>query len=299
MSITVVKPQWLKIQPPTETFHTVKTICASHHLVTVCQEAHCPNMAECWSSGTATFMVMGDTCTRGCPFCAIKTAKQGQALDVDEPKRLAAAIKEMSIFDYVVLTSVDRDDLHDGGARHFAACIKEIKKAHPSILVEVLIPDFQGDVEALKTIIAAEPDVIAHNIETVKRLQGKVRDQRAGYEQSLTILHSIKKFSNGILTKTSIMVGLGETKAEVAETMDDIRKHNVDVITFGQYLKPKNKHLAVQQYVHPETFKQYEQQAKQKGFLYVASGPFVRSSYKAGELFLLNDKKQRTKVRQT
>jgi len=294
MTQAMQKPEWLKIRPPKEKFSYVKEVLQKHQLVTVCEEAHCPNISECWSGGTATFMILGDTCTRGCQFCAIKTAKQGQLVDKNEPKNLAKAIKELALFEYIVLTSVDRDDLPDQGAGHFAACIKEIKKEYPEIIIEVLIPDFQGNTDCIQTIIDAGPDVIAHNIETVERLQSTIRDRRASYHQSLFVLSYIKKINKNILTKTSFMVGLGETPEEIEKGMDDLRNHDVDIVTFGQYLKPRNKFLKIKEYVHPDQFLLYEKQAREKGFLYVASGPFVRSSYRAGELFVHHHIKRRT-----
>jgi lipoyl synthase len=283
----LIKPPWLKIRPPTEKFQEVKQTLNKLNLVTVCQEAHCPNAAECWSGGTATFMVLGDTCTRGCRFCNIKTAREGQPIDKDEPKKLAQAIKEWNLT-YVVITSVDRDDLPDQGAEHFANCIKEIKKQHPNVIVEVLIPDFRGDINCLKTIIAAEPEVIAHNIETVRSLQRQVRDIRANYEQSLEVLKNVKTCSPNTFTKSSIMLGFGENDKEVIQAMKDLRGIYVDIVTFGQYLRPSKRHIALKEYVPPEKFNYFKQIAEQEGFLYCASGPFVRSSYKAGELFIKN-----------
>ncbi|MBS3131746.1 lipoyl synthase [Candidatus Woesearchaeota archaeon] len=286
MEQILVKPSWLKIRPPTETYPKVREIIRSHSLHTVCQESHCPNMSECWSGGTATFMVMGDTCTRGCKFCAVKTGNPMKKLDHDEPKKLAQAIKELGLFEYIVITSVDRDDLEDQGSGHFAECIKEVKNAHPGIIVEVLIPDFRGRIDLLKKIVEAKPDVIAHNIETVESLQRKVRDVRANYAQSLSVLENVKKLNPKIYTKSSIMLGLGEKKEEVIKAMQDLRAINTDIITFGQYLRPSSWHLPVIEYVPPEKFKYYEQSAKSTGFLYCAAGPFVRSSYRAGELFM-------------
>jgi len=283
------KPKWLKIRPPTEKFGSVKHVVTKFGLNTVCQEANCPNMSECWSGGTATFMIMGDTCTRGCRFCAVKTGRPDK-LDPFEPKKLAKAIKEMEIFDYIVITSVDRDDLPDQGAEHFANCIREIKKEIPGILIEVLIPDFQGNQKLLQKIIDANPDVIGHNIETVESLQRKVRDIRANYNQSLSVLSNIKKQSSGIYSKTSLMLGLGEKEEEVIQTMKELREIDVDIITFGQYLKPKNKKLDVKEFIKPEKFKYYQQLAENMEFLYCASGPFIRSSYRAGELFLKGKK---------
>ncbi len=283
----LVKPPWLKIRPPTGQFSDVKQTLRRLNLVTVCEEAHCPNISECWSGGTATFMVLGDTCTRGCRFCHVKHARVGRELDPNEPRKIAEAVAEWKL-DYIVITSVDRDDLPDQGAGHFAACIRAIKEKSPSVIVEVLVPDFRGNVDCLKTIIAAGPEVIAHNIETVKRLQRTVRDMRAGYEQSLFVLKTIKDLSPQTYTKSSVMVGLGETDAEVEQALRDLRSIGVDVVTFGQYLQPSKRHIQLQEYVPLEKFNYYKQLAEQMGFLYCASGPFVRSSYKAGELFLKN-----------
>ncbi|MDO8427874.1 MAG: lipoyl synthase [Candidatus Diapherotrites archaeon] len=282
------KPEWLKIRPPTtEEYAKIKLRIKSLKLNTVCQEAHCPNMSECWSGGTATFMVMGDTCTRGCKFCAVKTSRKPLPLDLQEPVKLAEAIKEMNL-DYVVITSVDRDDLNDQGANHFAECIQEVKKQNPKILIEVLTPDFRGNTDCLDIVLNAKPDVFAHNIETVQRLQSTVRDPRANYVQSLFVLDYIKKQDSKMYTKSSIMVGLGEQDSEILQTLDDLRSKGVSVVTFGQYLQPSQNHLTVTEFVTPEKFKWFEEQALLKGFLYCASGPFVRSSYKAGEYFLKN-----------
>lgn len=281
------KPSWLKIRPSYNLdFSKIKNALRKRGLVTVCEEAHCPNMSECWhNEGTATFMVLGDTCTRGCRFCAVDTAMKGQLVDKDEPKKLAEAIAEMGL-DYAVITSVDRDDLDDQGSNHFAECIKEIKKQRPETLVEVLIPDFRGDFDCLQKIIDAKPDVIAHNVETVDRLQKKVRDFRANYRQSLNVLEQVKRKDPNIFTKSAIMVGLGEREEEVKECMNHLREINCDILTIGQYMRPKTSILAVKEYVTPEQFRRYEIQGLSKGFLYVASGPFVRSSYRAGELFI-------------
>ena len=292
MQITIErKPEWLKIKPPTTSSYTeVKEVIQNYNLHTVCQEAHCPNMSECWSGGTATFMLMGDTCTRGCRFCAVKSGKP-ISLDEEESKKLAFALQELSIFDYIVLTSVNRDDLSDGGASHLAKCITEIKNQNPSLKVEILIPDFKGDEESLLKIIKSQPDVIAHNIETVERLQNKVRDRRANYEQSLRVLANVKKYNKNIYTKSSIMLGIGETGEEVLQALIDLRKNNVDMLTLGQYLRPSQRHLAITNYVAPEKFKYFQEEALKQGFLYCASGPFIRSSYKAGELFIQGLKK--------
>ncbi len=282
------KPEWFKIRPPTGQFEQVKQTIKKHGLTTICAEGHCPNLSECWSSGTATFMVMGDTCTRGCRFCNVKTAAKGTQLDPHEPEKLVAALQELNIFDYIVITSVDRDDLPDEGSSHFAACIKAIKQYNPNIIVEVLIPDFKGNVDFIKTIVDACPDVISHNTETVERLQRRVRDIRANYTQSLSVLETIKKLNPKIITKSSIMLGLGETEEEVVKTMKDLRKIGVTIFTLGQYLRPSQRHLKVVEYVHPNIFEKYKVIGEKLGFAFVAAGPFVRSSYKAGELFIKN-----------
>lgn len=284
-----MKPQWLKIQLKREqNFDKIDATLKKHNLHTVCQEAHCPNISECWNGGTATFMIMGDVCTRGCRFCAVKTGKP-QSLDENEPRKLAHAINEWGL-DYVVITSVDRDDLPDQGAQHFAACINEIRKENPKLMIEVLTPDFRGNIECIKTIVAAQPNVFAHNIETVRRLQN-VRDIRASYEQSLQVLKIAKQL--GIkYTKSSIMLGLGETEEEIVETMQDLRAIDVDIVTLGQYLRPTLKHIQIGEYVHPSKFEYYKRVSEDMGFLYCASGPFVRSSYRAGEFFLKSLNKQ-------
>ncbi|MBS3059913.1 MAG: lipoyl synthase [DPANN group archaeon] len=284
------KPDWLKLKmQPTWAFNSIKQTIKELELHTVCEEAHCPNQNECWSSGTATFMVLGDTCTRACKFCNIKTGFPGKPVDQTEPKRLAQAVKQWNL-DYVVITSVDRDDLADQGSTHFANCIAEIKKQRPETIIEVLIPDFRGSMACLDRIINAKPDVIAHNIEVVKELQKTARDPRANYTQSLAVLEYPKLVNPEIVTKTSIMLGLGETRSEVIELMQDLLDHKVDILTIGQYARPSPKHLPVIEYVHPDTFKFYEKQALEMGFKYCASGPFVRGSYKARDVFdsLLN-----------
>ena len=287
MEQRLVKPEWLKIKiTVNDEFSNIRNTIQKHNLHTVCEAAHCPNISECWNGGTATFMLMGDVCTRGCRFCAVKTGNPMKKLDFDEPKKLAQALAEIKLFDYIVLTSVNRDDLEDGGASHFAKCITEIKKVHPEIIVEVLIPDFNGDIEDLKKIVDANPEVVAHNIETVERLQRKVRDARANYKQSLNILETVKKINSKIYTKSSIMLGLGEADEEVIQSMKDLRAINVDFVTFGQYLRPTDWHIAITKFISPEKFEYFRQKALEMGFLFCASGPFVRSSYKAGELFV-------------
>jgi len=285
------KPDWLKMRPPSgQEFTDIKQTLREHDLNTVCEEANCPNLGECWSGGasgeggTATFMLMGHRCSRGCNFCDVETGGM-DPLDPDEPANVADAIAKIGL-DYVVLTSVDRDDLPDQGAAHFAETIREIKERHPGILVEVLIPDFQGDPELVRKIIDAGPDVIAHNVETVERLQFPVRDRRAGYEQSLSVLEQVDAESD-IYTKTSLMLGVGEYHEEIYGTLRDLREVGVDVVTLGQYLQPSRSHLDVARYVTPDEFETWRRVAEEElDFLYCASGPMVRSSYKAGELFV-------------
>lgn len=279
------KPGWLKIRPPSGTkFHDIKKIIEDLNLNTVCTGARCPNVGECWSRGTATFMILGSICTRNCRFCAVKKGKEGEPLDPGEPGRIAQAVEKMGL-KYVVLTSVDRDDLSDCGAGHFARCIEAIKNLSAGILVEVLIPDFQGNEVLLQKIMGAHPDVVGHNIETVKELQALVRDKRAGYELSLEVLTKLKQLSSSIHLKTSLMLGLGETEEMVQRAMDDLVNAGVDILTLGQYLRPSEKQLEVKEYISPEKFAFYKDIASRKGFISVASGPFVRSSYMA-ETFL-------------
>ncbi len=288
-----MKPAWLKIRPPTvpHRYQNVYGTLRGKRLVTVCEEAHCPNMSECWSTGTATFMVLGDTCTRGCRFCAIKTWKVGQPVDPEEPKNLAQAVFDMKL-DYVVVTSVDRDDLPDQGSGHFAACIQAIREKNPHTKIEVLIPDFKADPACIKRIVDAKPDVIAHNLETTEPLQRTVRDGRANYSQSLSTLRQVREMDPSIYTKSGIMLGLGETDGDMLKAMEDLRAHGVSILTLGQYLRPSTWHLEVKEYVHPDKFKWFETQAMQRGFMYCASAPFVRSSYRAGELFMKNKLQQ-------
>ena len=284
------KPDWLKSRPPSGSqFTEIKETLRDRNLHTVCEEANCPNMGECWSGGkngpgTATFMLMGDRCSRGCNFCDVATGGM-ESLDPDEPANVADAVAEIGL-DYVVLTSVNRDDLDDGGSAHFAETIRAIKRRDPDILVETLIPDFQGDPAAVDRIVEAGPDVIAHNVETVDRLQWPVRDRRATYEQSLSVLDRIDRTSD-VYTKTSLMLGVGEYAHEVYRTLGDLREVGVDVVTFGQYLQPSRSHLDVFEYVHPDAFETWREVAETEfDFLYCASGPMVRSSYRAGELFV-------------
>ncbi|NBU20288.1 lipoyl synthase [bacterium] len=284
------KPDWLRIRPPGgESYTQIKGLLREKKLHTVCEEAHCPNVSECWASGTATFMLGGDTCTRACRFCAVKTARIPPPLDSEEPFQIAESIAALGLR-YVVLTSVDRDDLSDGGAGHFAATIREIKRLDPNIIVEALVPDFRGDLEAIQTLVDSRLDVYAHNIETVQSLQYRVRDPRAGYFQSLATLRAAKAYAktlgHELFTKSAIMLGLGETDSELEEAYHDLREYGVDVLTLGQYLRPSLQHLPVEKYYSPEEFQTIGKTAESKGFLYVASGPMVRSSYKAGEFFI-------------
>jgi lipoic acid synthetase len=280
------KPAWLKVKAPSgEAYTAMKARARRLTLATVCEEAQCPNLAECWGGGTATFMLMGDTCTRACRFCAVATAKHPAALDPAEPANIAEAIDEMGL-SYVVLTSVNRDDVADGGADHLLECIRAIKARVPAVYLELLMPDFLGDHRALHTIARAELAVAAHNLETVERLTPTVRDPRARYAQSLEVLEVLKGLRPDRLTKSSLMLGLGETEAEVVRAMADLRSVGVDILTLGQYLRPSHRHLPVVEYVPPERFERLGERARAMGFGYVASGPLVRSSYRAGELYV-------------
>ena len=280
------KPSWLTVSPPAgQNYEDLKELFGNLNLHTVCEEAHCPNVHECWGGGTATLMLMGDVCSRACRFCMVTPGKPNGILDHLEPENVAFALSQMGLT-YVVLTSVDRDDLPDGGASHFARTIRLVKEKNPSILVEVLIPDFQGDLGDLKLVVDARPDVIAHNIETTMSLTPTVRDPRANYWQSLSVLRNVKKLDRRSYTKSSIMVGLGETEEEVTVAMTHLRQAGVDFLTVGQYLRPSARHLRVVEYVHPSQFERYRHIGEALGFRYVASGPLVRSSYRAGEFFV-------------
>ncbi len=286
MSTPLAKPSWLKVRAPSgENYVRIKDMLSELKLATVCQEAKCPNMGECWGGGTATFMLMGEVCTRGCKFCAVKTGNPRGKIDNEEPEKVGWAIAQMGL-EYVVITSVDRDDLPDQGSSHFARTIRTIKAGDPHLIVEILTPDFRGDRTAIEPLVEAKPDVFAHNIETVERLQKSVRDPRAGYQQSLAVLKMIKDVDPSRYTKSSIMMGLGEQDDEVLQTLRDLRSVGCDIVTFGQYLQPTKRHLKVQEYVTPEKFKEWQDIAEGMGFLYVASGPLVRSSYRAGEFFI-------------
>lgn len=271
------RPDWLKAKIPSgETYSGLKQLIDEHQLHTVCEEARCPNMGECWNSGTATFMILGDICTRSCGFCAVKTGIPIE-LDADEPRRVAEAMKLINV-KYAVVTSVNRDELYDGGASIFAETIRKIREASPTCKVEVLIPDFKGDEFALNIVLDAFPDVLNHNIETVPRLYQTVRPQ-AKYERSLELLHRAKK--RGFVTKSGLMLGLGENLDEVIDVMKDLRRVDCNILTLGQYLQPTKEHLPVDRFVHPDEFKMVKEKGLEFGFKHVESGPLVRSSYHA------------------
>jgi lipoyl synthase len=280
------KPEWLKVKAPSgEKYNTIKNMLGDLKLATVCQEARCPNIGECWAGGTATFMLMGEVCTRGCRFCAVKTGNPKGKIDNEEPEKVGWAIAQMGL-EYVVITSVNRDDMPDQGADHFARTIEVIKKNDPDLIIEVLTPDFRGREDLIERMVQASPDVFAHNVETVERLTPTVRDPRATYAQTLSVLSHVKKVNAKMYTKTSVMLGLGETDEEIMKTMLDLRAVGCDIVTFGQYLQPTKRHLKVLDFISPEKFKFWEQEALKLGFIYCASGPLVRSSYKAGEFFI-------------
>jgi len=278
------KPDWLKVKLPAgDNYLKLRGIVKERALHTVCQEAMCPNIAECWGVGTATFMILGDTCTRGCRFCNVKTGHPNP-VDPLEAFKLAKSIDELGL-NYAVITCVDRDDLPDGGAAQMAEAIRAIKRRTPHVKVEVLTSDYRGDRAAIQTVVDAEPDVYAHNIETTRVLTRRVRDRRCGYDQSLAVLTHVKELRPEKLTKSSIMLGLGESDGDVVQTARDLRAVGVDIITFGQYLRPTQKHLPVVEYVTPEKFGWFAQAVKPLGFRQVVSGPLVRSSYHAEQAF--------------
>ncbi len=275
------KPEWLRVRAPVgRGYLRVREIVHGHRLSTVCEESHCPNIGECWGNGTATLMVLGSVCTRACRFCAVDTGNPRGRLDHDEPAHAAESVRLMGLR-YVVITSVDRDDLPDGGAAHYAACVRAIKEANPETAVEALTPDFRGDPAAVRTVVESGLDVFAQNLETVRRLTHQVRDARAGYEQTLEVLREAKRIRPGVLTKSSLMVGLGETEAEIRQALQDIHDAEVDIVTLGQYLQPTAHHLPVERFVGPEEFERYRQTGLECGFLEVVAGPLVRSSYRA------------------
>jgi lipoic acid synthetase len=280
------KPAWLKVRAPGgEKYNELKETFRKLDLHTVCEEARCPNVGECWGEGTATVMLLGDTCTRGCRFCAVTTGNPRGAVDVREPEHVARALSRMPLH-YVVMTMVDRDDMLDGGAEHVARTVRRLKELRPDMLVETLVGDFGGHLDAVDTTVDARPDVWAHNIEVVRRLQRTIRDVRCSFDQSLRVLARAKARVPEMVTKSSIMVGIGETDGEVLETMRALRGAGVDVLTLGQYLRPTPKHAPVDRYVEPSTFEDFAREGRAMGFAYVASGPLVRSSYKAAEVFL-------------
>jgi lipoyl synthase len=280
------KPAWLKVRAPGGSeYRRLKQTLRKLDLHTVCEEARCPNVGECWSAGTATVMILGDTCTRGCRFCAVKTGNPRGGVDPREPEHVARALAELEL-KYAVLTMVDRDDLLDGGAEHVALTVSALKRRRPSMLVETLVGDFRGNLSAIDTIIEARPDVFAHNLEVTRALTPHIRDARCSYDRSLDVLRHAKAGAPDRLTKSSLMVGLGEGEGEVIEAMADLRRAHVDIVTVGQYLRPTPKHAAVERYVTPEEFGRYERAGREMGFQFVASGPLVRSSYHAAEAFV-------------
>jgi lipoic acid synthetase len=283
------KPKWLRAKMPSGSgYSSTRNIVHEHRLSTVCEESMCPNIGECWNAGTATIMVMGSVCTRACRFCAVDTGNPKGWLDAEEPVNSAKAVKLMGL-EYVVITSVDRDDLDDGGAAHYAACVREIKKLNPNTAVEALTPDFDGVQEHVELVVDSGLEVFAQNVETVKRLTHPVRDPRASYEQTIEVLRHAKAHRPDVLTKTSLMLGLGERDNEIMQTMDDLRAANVDILTLGQYLRPTANHLAVERYVTPAEFEAYRKEGLEKGFLEVVAGPMVRSSYRAEQVLQKNN----------
>ena len=280
------KPSWLKVRFPAGTkYNWIRTKVENLQLSTVCEEARCPNIGECWNGGTATFMVMGEVCTRGCRFCSVQTKKKPGALDSLEPLKLADTIAQMDL-DYVVLTTVDRDDLEDQGANHIATCIQVIQKKNPDLLIESLLPDFRGDMSLVDIVLQSRPAVLAHNLETIERLTPTVRDPRATYQQSLNVLEYMKLQVPHGYTKSSLMLGLGESREEVITAMEDLRNVGVNFLTLGQYLQPTSLKLPVIRYWKPEEFEELGNIGEKMGFEYVASGPLVRSSYRAAEYFI-------------
>jgi lipoic acid synthetase len=280
------KPPWLKVRAPGgESYNALRETFRSLDLHTVCEEARCPNIGECWAEGTATIMLLGDTCTRGCRFCAVTSGQPRGAVDVREPEHVARALSRMPLR-YVVMTMVDRDDLLDGGASHMARTVTRLKELRPDMRVETLVGDFAGHVDDVDTTVDARPDVWAHNLEVVRRLQRSIRDARCSYEQSLGVLRRAKERAPAMLTKSSLMVGIGETDDEVLEAMGDLRAAGVDVVTVGQYLRPTPQHAAVDRFVEPARFDAFAREGRAMGFAFVASGPLVRSSYKAAEVFV-------------
>lgn len=285
------KPTWLRVKySDTKKYREVKSIVHERNLHTVCEEAMCPNISECWSHGTATFMLLGSICTRACKFCAVDTGNPKGNVDVKEPDKVADSISLMGL-KYVVLTSVNRDDLDDGGADHYAKTVEAVKRKTPEVIVEALVPDFLGVESSIERLLDSCVEVFAQNIETVKRLTSRVRDPRAGYEQTLDVLRYAKEYRNNIVTKTSLMLGLGETNEEVIDSLQDIKDNQVDILTLGQYLRPTINHLPIKKWYSPKEFNTYKEIALEIGFLEVASGPMVRSSYRADKIAYLFNKK--------
>jgi lipoic acid synthetase len=283
------KPAWLRAKLPAgKGYGNTRNIVKQHRLSTVCEESMCPNIGECWNAGTATIMVLGSVCTRACRFCAVDTGNPKGWLDAEEPYNTGRAVSLMGL-NYVVITSVDRDDLDDGGAAHYAACVREIKLQNPQTAVEALTPDFNGVREHVDLVVDSGIEVFAQNVETVQRLTHPVRDPRAGYTQTIDVLRHAKQHRPDVLTKTSLMLGLGERDREIMQTMDDLRAANVDILTLGQYLRPTSNHLAVERYVTPAEFDAYRQEGLEKGFLEVVAGPMVRSSYRAEQVLQKNN----------
>jgi len=280
------RPDWIRARAPHGPIYArLKEMVKQYSLRTVCDEAHCPNVGECWGAGTATFMIMGELCTRACRFCNVKSGKPDGLLDREEPANVAKAVKDLGL-KYVVITSVDRDDLPDGGASHFAQTITAVRSVAPDAHVEALIPDLGGSLVEIEKVVRASPDVIGHNLETTEPLTPRVRDPRASYRLSLKVLEQIKQLDRQVFTKSSLMLGLGEREDDVVQTFRDLRAVGTDFLTLGQYLRPSPRNLPVVEYVTPEKFSQYRSMAEELGFRYVASGPLVRSSYRAGDYFV-------------
>ena len=283
------KPKWLRAKMPSGAGYTgVRQTVREHRLSTVCEESMCPNIGECWNNGTATIMVMGSVCTRACRFCAVDTGNPKGWLDPEEPLNTARAVRLMGL-GYVVITSVDRDDLPDGGAAHYAQCVREIKAMNPETAVEALTPDFNGVMSDVERVVDSGLDVFAQNVETVRRLTHPVRDPRAGYERTISVLAHAKAYRPDVLTKTSLMLGLGEQDREISQTMHDLREAGVDILTLGQYLRPTPNHLPVERYVAPDEFDAYRREGLDLGFLEVVAGPLVRSSYRADRVLQKNN----------
>lgn len=282
----IKKPDWLKTKIPTgKRYFEIKKELRGRNLFTVCEEAKCPNITKCWNHGTATFMVLGDTCTRACRFCNVKTGNPNGWTDPNEPDHTAESAKSMKI-NYAVITMVDRDDMEDGGAAHVGKVIRRVKEVNPDIRIEILAGDFHANPDSLKLILDPKPEVFAHNLETIERLTPRVRDARAAYKQSLEVLGMVKELAEyPVFTKSALMLGLGETNEEILEALRDMRRYDVDFVTIGQYMRPTKRHLAIKRFVPPAEFDEIKQEALKMGFKSVASGPLVRSSYMAGEFY--------------